>query len=89
MKKHELKVLPEFFSAVVDGKKKAEFRLNDRNFKIGDMLCLYEFGVAADEDGLEGFSGAFVWVRVTHVTDLSPWKPGYVMLSIELGPFTC
>lgn len=89
MKNHELKVLPEFFSAVVDGKKKAEFRLNDRDFTAGDMLCLCEYGVVEELDGLEGFSGALVWVRITHVTDLSPWKPGYVMLSIELGPFKC
>lgn len=89
MKQHELKVLPEFFAAVVAGKKKAEFRLNDRNFTVGDMLRLNEYGVVKDFDGLEGFSGRYVFARITHITDLSPWKPGYVMLSIELGPFKC
>ena len=30
-----------------------------------------------------GFTGAFVYVLVTHITDLSEWAPGYVMLSIQ------
>ncbi|HHU0703878.1 TPA: DUF3850 domain-containing protein [Serratia marcescens] len=89
MKKHDLKILPEHFAAVVSGEKKAEFRINDRDYAVGDLLCLSEYGWLKDCDGLEGFSGQFIWVRITHVTDLYPWKPGYMMLSIERGPFKC
>lgn len=89
MKKHELKIMPEHFAAVVSGEKKAEFRINDRGYSVGDLLCLFEYGWLKACDGLEGFSGQHVWVRITHVTDLHPRKPGYVMLSIERGPFKC
>lgn len=38
-----LKTLPEYFQAVIDGKKPFELRYNDRNFKTGDLYILEEF----------------------------------------------
>lgn len=84
MNKHDLKILPEHFSAVISGKKKAEFRINDRGYSVGDLLHLHEYGWVKDCDGLEGFSGESILVRVSHITDLAIWKPGYVLLSIEI-----
>ncbi len=40
---HELKIYPDFFNAVVSGKKTFEIRKNDRPFKEGDMLALNEY----------------------------------------------
>lgn len=40
---HELKILPEYFNAVVSGEKTFEIRKNDRPFKKGDLLALNEF----------------------------------------------
>ena len=37
---HELKTDPEVFDAVKSGEKTFEIRLNDRNFKVGDVLFL-------------------------------------------------
>ncbi|WP_337263342.1 MULTISPECIES: DUF3850 domain-containing protein [unclassified Serratia (in: enterobacteria)] len=87
MKTHHLKIQPEYFAAVVSGDKKAEIRINDRDYEVGDMLRLNEYGQRPALNGLMGFSGEFIWARVTHITDLSKWLPGYVMLSIERGPF--
>lgn len=41
--KHDLKILPEYFEAVVSGKKKFELRKNDRNYKVGDIFILREW----------------------------------------------
>jgi hypothetical protein len=40
---HELKILPEYFSAVISGEKTFEIRKYDRPFKKGDLLALNEF----------------------------------------------
>jgi Domain of unknown function (DUF3850) len=39
---HYLKTQTKFYQAVENGIKKFELRLNDRNFKIGDMIYLEE-----------------------------------------------
>ena len=40
---HELKILPQWFADVNSGKKNFEIRRNDRDFKVGDLLCLKEY----------------------------------------------
>ena len=40
---HHLKIKPEYFQAVIDGKKPFEIRYNDRNFKQGDRVILEEY----------------------------------------------
>jgi hypothetical protein len=74
---HELKILPEFFNAVISGHKKAEIRKADRLFSAGDELWLREWTVQ------DGYTGRDVYRVITHVTDLMGYAPGYVMLSIE------
>lgn len=41
-KVHALKTLNPFFSDVLEGRKNFEVRKNDRDFKVGDVLCLQE-----------------------------------------------
>lgn len=73
---HELKILPEHFELVLAGLKLAELRLNDRDFKEDDTLCLREY-----ENG--EYTGRIVYRRVIHVADVSAYLPGYVLLSME------
>jgi len=40
---HLLKTWPEFFKASLEGIKKFEVRINDRDFQVGDILVLQEF----------------------------------------------
>lgn len=89
MKKHHLKILPAHFSAVASGKKKAMFRVDiDRDYAVGDLLQLQLFGECPEFMHPKAFANAHIWVRITHITDLAEWAPGYVMLSIERGPFS-
>lgn len=40
---HEIKAWPQYFGPVLSGAKLFEIRLNDRNFKVDDVVCLMEF----------------------------------------------
>lgn len=40
---HHLKTFPEYFQAVIDGKKPMEIRKDDRGFKSGDNCILEEY----------------------------------------------
>lgn len=75
---HELKIYPEFFSAVVTGVKRAELRKNDRAYRVGDKLHLME-----TPRGSCHSTGEYINATITHIADVNEWMPGYVLLSIE------
>ncbi len=75
---HELKIYPEFFSAVCTGVKRAELRKNDRDYRVGDSLHLLE-----TPRGSCHRTGEFINATITHIADVGEWMPGYVLLSIE------
>lgn len=76
---HDLKIYPEFFSAVCTGAKRAELRKNDRDYRVGDTLHLME-----TPRGSCHRTGEFINVTITHIADVGEWMPGYVLLSVEL-----
>lgn len=59
---HELKTWTPYFQDVLDGKKTFEYRVNDRNFKLGDWLTLKEW----DQDKQE-YTGRSFQYRVTYI----------------------
>ncbi len=65
---HTLKILPEYFAAVKNGSKTAEFRIDDRDFRIGDVLELKEWKVRKEE-----FSGRSIRKPITHITRCRLW----------------
>jgi hypothetical protein len=84
---HELKIWPEHFQAVVEGKKRAELRGMDRDFKVGDRLVLREW-VAGQEpkgDGDDGYRSGYTGrdgtVVITHIHTGLGMAEGYAMLS--------
>ena len=75
---HELKTRPNFFEAVVSGKKTFEIRRNDRNFKVGDRILLKEY---SNETGYTGKSAVF---DITYImTDKEYVKKGFAVLGIK------
>ncbi|EHD3773220.1 TPA: DUF3850 domain-containing protein [Enterococcus faecalis] len=72
---HELKILPEYFEAVVSGNKRFEIRKNDRNYKKGDILRLNEY-----QDGQ--YTGDVHVAEITYITDYAQ-QDGYVVLGVK------
>lgn len=56
------KCWPEYFEAVVSGKKNFELRLNDFNIKEGDILILEEW-----DPGIKQYTGRKIEKKVTYV----------------------
>lgn len=88
MKVHELKTWPPYFEDVLTGKKRFEFRHNDRGFHVGDTLKLREY----DEDNLSWrgngcFSGRELLAKVTYILGDrdQPFvlKADFVIMSID------
>lgn len=74
---HELKILPEYFDAVVSRKKTFEIRKNDRGFQEGDTVILKKYTKK------KGFSGDYAKVRITYLTDFAQ-KRGFVVFAFRL-----
>jgi hypothetical protein len=62
LREHELKCWPEFFAALLDGRKTFEYRRNDRGFAVDDVLWLREWGPVS-----ECYTGRELRRRVTYV----------------------
>ena len=76
---HDLKTWPEYYAAVRDGMKPFEVRKNDRDFRVNDLLRLWEF-----DPKLAIHTGSYVMRRVTYVLDGGQFgvEPGYVVLGL-------
>ena len=76
---HDLKTWPKEYEAVITGRKRFEFRLNDRRFKTNDRLKLWEW-----DPTLEKYTGRYCLVRVTYILKEGFGLPeGYCIMSIN------
>jgi len=84
---HQLKCLEVHYQDVVNGRKKAELRKNDRDFSVGDILELSEVFInPMDSKRKHTISTGRVFMCViTHVLHGGEYglEFDYVMLSIE------
>lgn len=79
---HQLEIESRHFIAKGKGHKSWEFRLNDRNFKVGDYIGLNEI----DKDG--SYTGRFIIEKIVDITYPEELPDGcidkdYVILSTE------
>ena len=79
-KLHELKTVQAPFVAVLEGKKRFEFRRDDRGFAVGDLLLLREW------DGEDGdYSGRVILASVSYIARGEFGVPsGFCVMSIEV-----
>lgn len=76
---HDLKSWPEFFKASLEGIKKFELRKNDRDFKVGDQLVLWEYIPETDTR-----TGRIIVNEIVYVLTEGPWlQPGYCALGLK------
>lgn len=80
MTTHQLKTNTEPFNAIAKDEKTAEFRKNDRDFKVNDWLHLREY------NPITGYTGRDMFVRISHVQTGYGIPEGYAMLSIKIEP---
>jgi hypothetical protein len=75
---HDLKTWPKPFQAVRDRAKRFEFRKNDRNYQVDDVLCLLEWDPLT-----ERFTGRVEKHEVTYIIAEGFGIPdGYCVMSI-------
>lgn len=59
---HKIKTWAPYFQDVLDGKKPYEYRLNDRNYQVGDELHHTEWNEAEQKE-----TGRQCWATIAHV----------------------
>ena len=78
---HTLKVWPEPYAALANGTKRFEWRKDDRDFEVGDMLELRRYDPETDEVDPE----RFIRVLVTYILRGAHGVPdGFCVMSVEL-----
>lgn len=75
---HKVKILPEYFNAVLYHKKRFEIRFNDRNYKVGDTVLLREYDPITD-----CFTGRELSCEITYITNFMQ-KDNYIVFSFEI-----
>ena len=79
---HELKCWPDSFQALRRGTKTAEFRRDDRDFRLGDLLILREW--RPDESGGGDYTGEAIFgLYISHIEKGFGIPEGFAMLTVK------
>lgn len=74
----KLKTVQPYFDALVSRRKQFEVRFNDRDFQVGQELCLAEWDVETQR-----YTGNAVIAKIAYVLDNPDFcKEGYVVLQL-------
>lgn len=71
MKEHYLKIKDDYLDNLLSGIKKAEVRVNDKDYQAGDTIRFYRWEVGD------------VYFRITHIHSGLGMEGHYVVLSVE------
>ena len=92
---HELKTWPVYYEEIAAGRKNVELRLNDRDYRPGDILALREWepppkpGSGLSPLWGDRYTGRLTLAKVKHVLEgVGPMEgilpEGWVALSLEI-----
>ena len=70
---HSLKIDKQYLENLLSGRKKAEVRINDRDYQLGDILEFYNPYPAEK----------YVYFKITHIHSGLGMEGIYVVLSVE------
>jgi len=81
---HELKILPEYYRAIMFEGKSFELRKDDRGFQVGDTLRLME--ITVDDAGeLLDYTGKSIYAEINYILRDAPQFglcEGYAILGL-------
>jgi hypothetical protein len=80
MRAHKLKTWPRYFRAVSTERKPFELRKADRDFQVGDYLCLVEFDPETD-----ALTGAYTYRVISYVLTSADAPRGLIDGFVVLG----
>jgi hypothetical protein len=82
-REHVLKTWPNAYDAVLEGRKRFEWRRDDRGFEVGDVLVLWRWDPAVERSA--GYQGNTKQrVRVTYILrGMFDIPHGFCVMSIE------
>jgi ASC-1-like (ASCH) protein len=75
---HKLKILPQYFNPIIEGRKTFEIRENDRGYQAGDTVELCEW------DDINLYSGRAYKAKIGYVSALNQ-KDNWVVFSLILS----
>ena len=75
---HELKIQDEYLNNLKFGYKKAEIRLNDRDYQVGDILKFINNG-----DVSVGDEDFYLYFKVIHIHSGLGLERNYIAMSVE------
>lgn len=86
---HELKTWPDVFEEMWKGNKRHEWRKNDRDYQLGDMLILREWEprLVDDDEIVDGhYTGRRIFALVTFINKGPEWgiPEGFAVMSVEI-----
>lgn len=82
---HELKILQKYFRAVKSGRKNFELRKDDRGYKVGDTIQMYEITGVPVGDNKDGYTGRTIKRKITYILRDCPeygLEEGYCILGL-------
>lgn len=72
---HKLKIEENYLKNLIDGRKKAEIRFNDRDYQIGDILQFIDYSKFDHPES--------VFFEITHIHSGLGLQDRYVVLSVK------